>query len=307
MSKSAKIFDARRINKMRWIMGIVMSSTVIVATAVMIVFNVTNFFQEENIEVGFGTLRMFTTLSNIIAAIAAFMCLPFQIQGLKKNKYKLPSWIVLLFFVGATGVFLSFFIAITILSITKGFLIIMFQNSNLFMHTICPILVTLTFVLVLSDVRIKFRFCFLAVAPVALYSLLYYIMVFALGVWEDHYEANAFIPWPITLLLILAIAFGIAALLRFLHNLMGKHVSNGIKRYYLESEDYELPRISDAMAKLAQEEAKFYAEGDDIYIPTDIIALLSTRYSASIVPVDILYDIYLESFLRAIKKPEEAK
>ena len=307
MSKSAKIFDARRINKMRWIMGIVMSSTVIVATAVMIVFNVTNFFQEENIEVGFGTLRMFTTLSNIVAAIAAFMCLPFQIQGLKKNKYKLPSWIVLLFFVGATGVFLSFFIAITILSITKGFLIIMFQNSNLFMHTICPILVTLTFVLVLSDVRIKFRFCFLAVAPVALYSLLYYIMVFALGVWEDHYEANAFIPWPVTLLLILAIAFGIAALLRFLHNLMGKHVSNGIKRYYLESEDYELPRISDAVAKLAQEESKFYAEGDDIYIPTDIIALLSTRYSASIVPVDILYDIYLESFLRAIKKPEEAK
>ena len=40
---------------------------------------------------GIGTLRMFTTLSNIIAAVGASLCLPFQIDGLRRNKYKLPK------------------------------------------------------------------------------------------------------------------------------------------------------------------------------------------------------------------------
>lgn len=95
----------------------------------------------------------------------------------------------------------------------------------------------------------------------------------------------------------------IAALLRLLHNLMGKHVHKGIERYCLESKDYEFPRIGDAVAALAKAEAKFYAEGDDVYIPADAIALLSRRYRAFIVPIDILYDIDLENYLKAIKSP----
>jgi len=60
--------------------------------------------------------------------------------------------------------------------------------------------------------------------------------------------------------------------------------------------------VSNAVAHLAQIESKYYHEGDDVYIPADIIQLLSTRYSASIVPVDILYDIYLENYLISIGK-----
>ena len=54
--------------------------------------------------------------------------------------------------------------------------------------------------------------------------------------------------------------------------------------------------------KLAEVESKFYSEGDDIYIPTDIIALLAERYNASFVPIDILYDIYLETYLKSINE-----
>ena len=66
--------------------------------------------------------------------------------------------------------------------------------------------------------------------------------------------------------------------------------------------DFEFPRVSDAVAHLAEVRSKFHYDGDDIDIPVDIIALLCQRYGASIVPLDILYDIYLESYLINIGK-----
>ena len=298
--KREEIVNVRKINKMRWIAGLIMSVLVIAVTIVSVTLNIINFYDEGSSEAGIGTLKMFTTLSNIAAAISAFMCLPFQIDGLKRDRYKLPHWIVTVLYVGAVGTFLTFFVAITILSIGQGFVKTMFERSNLFMHTINPIFITLLFVLVISDGHIKFRTSFIALIPVVLYSLLYYIMVFVIGAWRDHYQTNTYMPWPVTLLLIISIAFGVTQLLRVLHNLTNKYVTDNIRKYYLETSDYDCPRVSDAVIKLAEYESKFYFEGDDIYIPTDIIAILSERYSAAIVPLDILYDIYLESYLKSI-------
>ena len=114
--------------------------------------------------------------------------------------------------------------------------------------------------------------------PIALYCLLYFVMVFALGLWNDVYQANAYLPWPVTMVLILSLAFGLSQLLRFLHNLRQRHVSETISRYYLESPDYEFPRVSDAVAFLAKNRSKYYYEGDDIDIPTDVIALLPKEH-----------------------------
>ena len=44
------------------------------------------------------------------------------------------------------------------------------------------------------------------------------------------------------------------------------------------------------------------SEGDDVYIPVNIIQLLSNRYKANKLPVDILCDIYLENYLINIGK-----
>ena len=99
-------------------------------------------------------------------------------------------------------------------------------------------------------------------------------------------------------------AFGLSVLLRFLHNLTHRHVKNAIERYYKESPDYEFDLITKAIAKLAKEEAKYYVEGDDIYIPVDIIKLLSDRYQTASLPLDILYDAYLENYLVSINKNE---
>lgn len=293
-----KVVNARKINKMRFISGIVICSLVIIVTFVALTLNLVDYYSSKKTpESGIGTLRMFTTVSNLIAAFAALMCLPFQIDGLRRDRYKLPSWIVILMYVGAVGVFLTFFIALTIITAYQGFIKAMFRNSNLFMHTISPLLITLLFVFVVSDTHIKFSRSFISVIPVVTYIIIYFFMVFVLKVWRDHYYTNRFIPWPVSLLLIIAISFGICQLLRYLHNLTNKRVKHSIEKYYLESDDFAFAKVNEAIAHLAKIESKFYYEGDDVYIPVDIIQTLSNRYKTNNVPIDILYDIYLENYL----------
>jgi len=294
--KDKPIVNARRINKMRFIVGIVLCSLVIVMTFVALTLNLVD-YKKQTPESGIGTLRMFTTVSNIIAGFAALMCLPFQIDGLRRDRYKLPSWIVIVMYVGAAGVFLTFFVAITLITAYQGFVKTMFLKSNLYMHTINPLLITFLFVLVVSDAHIKFSQSFIAAVPVIVYMVVYFIMVFIAHVWRDHYYTDKFIPWPVSMVLIIAISFGVCQLLRALHNLTNKRVHRSIERYYKESPDFEFPKVSDAIAALAKIESKFYYEGDDVYIPVDIIQMLSDRYGARSVPVDILYDIYLEQYL----------
>ena len=300
--KEKPIVNARRINKMRFIFGIIICSLVIIVTFVALTLNLINYYRHKSPESGVGTLRMFTTLSNIIAAFAAAMCLPFQIDGLRRDRYRLPFWIVIVMYAGAAGVFLTFFTAATLISAIRGFASTMFSGSNLYMHTISPILITLLFVLAVSDIHIKFRYSFIAVLPAIAYMVVYFIMVFVAHVWRDHYYTDRYMPWPVSLLLMISVAYGACQLLRVLHNLTNKKVNKSIEKYYKESPDYEFPRVSDAVAHLAEIESAFYYEGDDVYIPTDIIQFLSDRYGARSVPTDILYDIYLENYLIKIGK-----
>ena len=300
--KEKPIVNARRINKMRFISGIIICSLVIALTFVAVALSLTDFFETGSSEAGMGTLKMFTTLSNIAAAFSAAMCLPFQIDGLRRDRYRLPSWIVVVMYVGTVGVFLTFFSATTIVSIYQGFVKTMLSKSGLFLHTINPILITVLFVLIISDTRIKFSHSFISMIPIIIYMIVYFIMVFVAKVWKDHYHTNSVMPWPLSLLLMMSISFGVTQFIRFLHNLTNKHVSKSIERYYMESPDFEYPIIGTAVAHLAELESKFYHEGDDVYIPVDIIKLLSDRYNASKLPIDVLYDIYLENYLINIGK-----
>lgn len=304
-NKTKTIYNARKINKMRCIAGLVMCSAVIILTAVALVFNITDFYNESTPEAGIGTLRMYTTLSNILAAVAASLCIPFQIDGLRRNKYKLPFWIVSIMYVGVTGLFVTFFTAITLISITTGFVYTMFMKSNIFMHTINPIIITVLFTLIISDHRVKFHESFYTMIPLIIYAIIYIIFVFVTKTWRDHYNSNSYIPWPLSILLLLSLAYGLTTLLRFLHNLTNKRVTKMIEKYYKESSDYDFPKIGDAIAHLAEVESKFYHEGDDIYFPVEAIQLLSERYNADKLPLDVQYDIYLESYLKSMKKSRD--
>ena len=139
--RKVAITNARTINKMRCIVGLIICSIVVMLTIIALVLNIINFFNESTPEAGLGTLRMFTTISNIIAALAAAICIPFQIDGLRRNKYKLPKWIVEVMYIGSVGSLLTMTIALALIGPTTGFAYAMFGNSNVFMHTLNPIFV----------------------------------------------------------------------------------------------------------------------------------------------------------------------
>lgn len=295
------IVSIKKINKMRFISGIVICSLVVLVTLLALSLSLSDYFKSGSSEAGIGTLKMFTTISNIIAAFSAAMCLPFQIDGLRRGRYRLPSWIVVVMFVGTVGVFLTFVTALTLISAYQGFVKTMFMRSSLFMHTINPILIILLFVLVVSDTKITFKQSFLAMIPVVLYMILYFIMVFILKIWSDHYKTDAFFPYPVSIVLMLGAGFGSAQAVRVLHNLTNNYVTKHIERYYKESPDFAFPKVEDAIAHLAEYESKSYHEGDGISIPVDKIKMIYDRFSDVKYSLDDIYDLYLDDFLSCVR------
>ncbi len=300
MKKEKAIVNARTINNMRCIVGLILSSIVIVLTIVSLTLNIINFYNEGTPEAGIGTLRMYTTLSNILATLAAATCLPFQIDGLRKNRYKLPKWVVEVMYIGAVGTFVTLVMVLTIVAPTTSYSYALLENSNIFMHTLNPIFITLLFIVAMSNVKIKFSHTFIAIIPTFIYALLYFILAVITDVWRDHYHIQDIMPWPIAFIILMAVAFLIALLLRFLHNNMSKYINKYIEKYYKESPDFAFENITAAIAKLAKDDSAFYSDGDDVTIPVDIIKMLSERYNTSTLPLDIQYDIYLENFLIGI-------
>ena len=127
-------------------------------------------------------------------------------------------------------------------------------------------------------------------------------MVFVTKTWRDHYHTDTVIPWPFSLVLLIAVGFGVSQLLRFLHNVTNKRVTDKIARYYKESTDFEFPSVEQAVAFLAKVEAKFYRDGDDVYIPNNIIQLLGERYGCKKSEFHTLYEVYFQKYLVNIEK-----
>ena len=243
-----------------------------------------------------GTFRMFTTLSNILVGIAALLCIPFQIEGLRKKHYHLPKWIVILLYIGTVGVALTFFISITTISIAKGFVDTMFYRSNIFLHTINPIFAIVLFTFINCDHKIEFKKSYLTFIPVLIYALLYTIMVFFIGEdnggWRDVYKLNAYSPWPITFAIMFLIVLGIANLLRFLHNKKYIHTENCIIKYYQLSPDFDKKSIEDAISVLAQKQT--IKSKDTIQIPVKIFEILKQRYKSN-QTIDQLATMYIKA------------
>ena len=193
----------------------------VVCVCAGVTMNLTTVYDENFDHMGMRTFCMFTVISNIFCAVAMSLTIPFTVEGIRKNNYHVPGWVVNLSFAAVTAVTITLLVSLLILAPVKGFVLI-FTGSRFLLHAICPILAIDAFCFFLSDHRITIAESFLPLIPVYLYATLYYVMVVVIGEerggWNDFYGFATQVNVKIPMALILPLTYAVAAVLRRLHN-----------------------------------------------------------------------------------------
>ena len=283
-----KLPDALRINRNRCILAIVVCSIL----CFLVFLAVTDqLLRDPDVlikEVGWKAYHMFTVLSNILMAVAAAMCIPFAVDGMRYRNYHLPRWYINLMYMGTTGVAITFLIALTVLAPAAGFYRVMLFSNNILFHLTCPILSILLFFLINSDHRIKWQSTFIAIIPVVLYALTYVLMVFVIGEeaggWRDHYQIYRiaeYLPLPVILLILCLISFGIATVLRLVHNAIHKKRKADMERYYQQAEAFSYPDLETAIGALADLDRP-YDMGGELTVPRRIMNIMERKYQSGL-------------------------
>lgn len=286
-----------RINS--WL-NLILSSLLVVLVFISIVMNLMATPTESVREVGLKTFRMFTVLSNMFVAITAAMSIPFAVDGIRQKNYHLPRWIVNLTFSSVTCITLTFLITIFILSPRSGYFEMMISGSFLFMHTIVPIVSILSFLMINTYHNVKLKTSLYALIPVLAYGVVYLILVIFVGEenggWRDHYHFQALMPWYVTFVLMMLLTFGIANLLRVIHNRMHKRDKAATESYYQSAPEYDFPTIEEAIMSLARENKKNDA-GGEVIVPRRIIKFFEKKYESK-KSLSYLCGVYLEEYLK---------
>lgn len=305
--KDKKMADAAKIDRYRCICAIVLCSLisflVILAVSDQLLSKPDALVQE----VGWKSYRMFTILSNMFMGIAAAMCIPYAADGLRYNNYHLPRWTVNVLYTGATGVALTFLIAVTVLSPMTSYYRMMLYSNNILFHTAVPLLSILLFIFVNSDHKVSMRAALIAISPVTLYAILYLVMVFGIGEenggWRDHYqigEITEYLPLPLVVAGMILIAYAVAMLLRAAHNMVHQKRKAETEAYYQLSDIYDRPDICSAIAALAAVNRQ-RDKGGELTVPRRIFAMMEKKYQSGLT-VSEMCKLYIDAYYEGDSK-----
>ena len=251
-------------------------------------------------EVVIKTFRMFTVLSNMFVGVTSAMSIPFAVDGIRQKNYHLPRWIVNLTFVSVTTISITFVISLCVLSPQAGFILMMATRSNLLLHTIVPLTSIVSFLFINSYHTVKFKTTIYAMLPVFIYAMLYLVLAIAIGEdnggWRDHYHFQELMPWYYVFIVMMLLTFGMANLLRAVHNRMHRRDQAATELYYQNAEAYNLPTIEEAILQLAREN-KQYDKGGEVTVPRRIIKIFEKKYQSG-KALSHLCGIYLEEYLK---------
>ena len=124
-----------------------------------------------------STLEMFcffTVDSNLLVGIVSLLFAIKEKKLLVGKIDEIPNKYYVLKLVGTAIVTLTFLVVVCYLArISKGGMMSMLQNSNLFFHLIIPLLSIITFCFFENTKKIKFKYVFWAIVPVLIYASFY--------------------------------------------------------------------------------------------------------------------------------------
>ena len=274
--------------------ALVAALAVSVCTYIAVVYSIL-----ENLS-GESTFHYFTTLSNLLSAAGAMFMLPYAVEGIRKKRFTMPRWISLFQYAGAVSVFITMFCASTIISFTLG-PAFAFGESRFWLHLVVPVLAIVLFLAVESGHYLTKKDTVIAQIPFWAYVLVYGIMVLGVGKdrggWEDIYRTVGILPVWMVVLLMLAIGYGAAVILRVIHNriidrdlqALTARWDDGISSVELRIEAYGLGRY---MARRLDK--------TEIVIPVDIFQLMMKK---SDVTLDELSNAFTKGVLNGLEEP----
>ena len=289
--------DINILNRRRCIIAFVVCLLIVVLSILGIIKRILAPLGDTTIITGKDVFKYFTVLSNAFVNACAILCVPFEIEGLLKENYHLPRWIVDFLFVGVTNTTITLLISLFMIAPTKGF-VFTFSGSLLYMHLLCPLLALILFVYINVDHNIKVSRIFYAVIPVVIYGVIYLIKVFVLGQenggWIDLYYVKGKVPGWLLLIGIFVIGILIAYILRKHHNKKHQEYKKIKEEYYMENYKNRNVDIIDAIKDIALKDKRKYKEGN-IFIPVHTINTLKRIYKSDYENKK-LYDVYVETF-----------
>ncbi|MBP5779686.1 MAG: hypothetical protein J6X34_00435 [Clostridia bacterium] len=268
---------------------------VVVCVCIGVTMNLTTVADENFDHMGLRTFCMFTVNSNILAAAAMAMVIPYTMDGLRTHNYYLPRWIVDVVYAGVTSVALTFLVSLFILAPVKGFVLI-FTGSRLFLHGVCPILAVVAFSFFMTQKNMRFLDSLIALIPVLIYAVIYFIMVVVIGEekggWNDFYGFATHLPWWISAIAILPLTLLIATGLRLLHNRSRNRRKAQETAFFTETfAGADVRKIVAAMAR-----TRSSAKTLDILVPTRVISIL-LKYSGSDCTLEEATQIYIKEYM----------
>ena len=286
---------AMKITKRQCQLAFFSAAVVVICVCVGVTMNLTTIADENFDHMGLRTFCMFTVNSNILCAAAMAMVIPYTLDGLRTHNYHMPRWIVDLVYMGVTAVALTFLVSLFILSPAKGFVLI-FTGSRFFLHGVCPILAIVAFCFFMSEKRLTIRDSLLALIPVLIYAIVYYVMVAVLGEekggWNDFYGFLTRLPMWIPMTAIMPLTFLIATGIRVLHNRSYDKRKADESAFFTQLfADADVRRIVAAMAR-SHSSARIL----DIVIPSRIISIM-LEHSKSDATLEECCEIYLKEYM----------
>ena len=119
--------------------------------------------------------RFFTTLSNILTALASGFIIPYAVNGIRKQRFSYPKWMSMMHCSGTICTTLTFVFAMAfILPFNRESAI---GGYNFYLHVICPLAVLISFFMVEINKKFTYKDMFICVFPAFIYTVVYLVMV----------------------------------------------------------------------------------------------------------------------------------
>ena len=145
---------------------------------------------------GAWKFKFFTTDSNVVAAVAALIVIPFEVLALVRGE-SLTLLPLVIKYIGTVVVMLTFLTVLFFLGPTQGY-IEMFSGTSFYMHFMGAALAFVSFCF-LEEGKLGILWIFPALLPMISYAILYRHMVLdkgpLYGGWEDFYGFNVHDRW----------------------------------------------------------------------------------------------------------------